>query len=146
MANSVVPPAKANNDRSIISKTVPQLSLSIVALGLLAVVILFVQSTFIAESRSRRGQQLTDLLKVNVSTTLTVVRTAQGLLSAISAIALKNAFISLQWRLMNTPDGLPYLSMLALSPTTDNVGAVKLITTSVTRLTSKLWAISRRGS
>ncbi|KAJ9144673.1 hypothetical protein NKR23_g5763 [Pleurostoma richardsiae] len=128
---------------SALSKTAPQLLLNLLTLGLLAVVVLFVEATSAAERQSSQGLPLSGLLKTDVSTTLAVVRTAQGLLSAISALAVKNSFTSLHWKMMSSPNGLRYLNLLALSPTTEILGTFALLRSAVVRSITKLLALSR---
>lgn len=136
-------PNQPRRRKSRFSNTALQLGLNIVALGLFAVLVLFVQTTYSAEQRSHEKQPLDHLLKTDVSTTLAVLRASQGLLSAITGIALNEAFIFLQWTLINTPDGLSYLSLLALSPTTGNFGTIALVRGSASHWRPKLWALLR---
>jgi len=86
---------------------------------------------------------LGDLDKKDVSATLGVLRLAQGVLAAITASALTEAFVFLQWKLMNSPDGMSYHSLLGLSPTTGNLGTIALLIAAAPRLPSKLWALMR---
>lgn len=117
--------------------------LCFVSFGLLATVIIYVQSTYTAESNSRRGLALSDLLKTDVSKTLTVLRTSQGILSALTSLALENIFFLLQWSQIHPPEGLSYLRILALSPTTGGLGTLRLLQSSAPNLATKLWALLR---
>lgn len=117
--------------------------LSFPAICLLATVILYVQATYEAEAKSGRGQPLSDLLKTDVSKTLTILRAAQGILSALISLALQNTFVILQWSQICPPNGIPYLNILALSPTTGALGTFGLIQSSAPRISAKMWALSR---
>lgn len=117
--------------------------LCVLVICLLATVITYVQATYSAEKRSSRGQPLSHLLKTDVSRTLTILRTSQGILSALVSLALGNVFLLLQWNQMHPPDGISYLNVLALSPTTGALGTLGLIRSSAPRLSAKIWAISR---
>jgi len=123
-----------------------QLLSSVIALALFAVVVLFVQATPSAQWRSDHRVSLSDLDKKDVSTTLGVLRLAQGVLAAITASALTEAFVFLQWKLMTSPEGLSYHSLLGLSPTTGNLGTMALIIAAAPKLPSKLWALMRYAS
>lgn len=117
--------------------------LCLASIGLLATVIIYVQSTYAAESSSSRGLPLSDLLKTDVSKTLTVLRTSQGILSALTSLALENIFFLLQWSQIHPPNGLSYLRILALSPTTGGLGTLNLLKSSAPNLPTKLWALLR---
>lgn len=120
-----------------------QLFLTILATCLLAVVAIFVQATYAAEAKSDQKVPFGGLDKIDVSTTLAVLRAAQGVLSALTAIILKDCFVFLQWGMMDASSGLSYLTYLALSPTTQHLGTLGLIRSSASRLVSKVWALSR---
>lgn len=79
-----------------LNRTKPPIILCILAMCLLATVIIYVQSTYAAEESSRRGCPLSHLLKNDVSRTLTILRTSQGILSALVSLALENVFVLLQ--------------------------------------------------
>lgn len=110
---------------------------------LLATVILYVEATYAAEERSNLGRPLSDLLKTDVSWTLTILRTSQGILSGLVSLALQNVFVLLQWSKMYPPDGTSYLNILALSPTTGALGTLGLIKSSAPKVSAKSWALSR---
>jgi hypothetical protein len=44
---------------------------------------------------------------------------------------------------MNTPTGLSYLSLLALSPASGNLGTLQLFWSSVTKASTRAWALLR---
>lgn len=126
-----------------LKRTSVPILLCLVSIGLLATVIIYVQSTYAAESSSSRGLPLSDLLKTDVSKTLTVLRTSQGILSALTSLALENIFFLLQWSQIHPPNGLPYLRILALSPTTGGLGTLNLLRSSAPNLPTKFWALLR---
>lgn len=115
----------------------------LLAICLLATVITYVQATYTAEERSNQGRPLSDLLKTDVSRTLTILRASQGILSALVSLALENIFFLLQWGQLRRPNGASYLNVLALSPTTGALGTLGLIKSSAPRISAKLWALSR---
>lgn len=129
-----------------LNRTSTPILLCILAMCLLATVIIYVQSTYTAEERSRRGRPLSDLLKTDVNRTLTVLRTSQGILSALVSLALENVFVLLQWGQIHPPDGISYLNILALSPTTGALGTLGLVKSSVPKTSTKLLALSRSVS
>jgi hypothetical protein len=135
--------AKVKHHRSRLQGTASQLSLSILALASLAVVVVFVQATYAAESHSGRRLSLDGLLKPDGSTTLAVVRTFQGVLAALTTLTLEEAFVSLQWNLMNRPNGLSYMKFLVLSPTTDYFGMFEILRRGTIKLPVKFWAVLR---
>lgn len=117
--------------------------LCFLAICLLATVTTYVQATYAAEERSRRGRPLNGLLKTDVSRTLTILRASQGILSALVSLALGNVFLLLQWGQMHPPDGISYLNVLALSPTTGALGTLGLIRSPAPRISAKIWALTR---
>lgn len=124
-------------------QTLTPILLFFLAICLLATVITYVEATYAAEKSSNGGRPLSDLLKTDYSSTLTIIRTSQGILSALVSLALQNVFVLLQWSQMHPPDGIPYLNVLALSPTTTALGTLGLIKSSVPRISAKIWALSR---
>lgn len=119
------------------------LLLSVVSLGLFAIIVIFVQSSYLAKQRSERRLNLSGILRTDVSTTLAVVRTAQGLLTALTTLILRDLFIFIQWQMMNVQDGIPFLSLLALSPSTSNFGMVSLLRAPNSGMSTKAWAFLR---
>lgn len=140
-------PASQGHDlkRSLVrlKRTSIPILLCLASIGLLATVIIYVHSTYAAESSSSRGLPLSDLLKTDVSKTLTVLRTSQGILSALTSLALENIFFLLQWSQIHPPNGLSYLRILALSPTTGGIGTLNLLKSSAPNLPTKCWALLR---
>lgn len=124
-------------------QTSTPLLLCFLSVCLLAIVITYVEATYSAEEWSNQGHPLSDLHKTDVGKTLTILRISQGILSASLSMALKNIFVLLQWSQMHRSNGVSYLNVLALSPTTGALGALSLIKSSATRISSKFWALSR---
>lgn len=142
----IVPAKKACSRWSKVSSTWPQLCLSLLALGLFAVVVVYVQGTYSAVRFSAEKRALSSFLKSDVSTTLAIVRASQGLLSALMTGLLKSMFVLLQWTLMNSTDGLSYHNLLALSPTTESLGGLAILRSprSLLKLDSKIWLLMRQ--
>ena len=112
--------------------------------ALLAVVITYVQATYAAQRSSQQGLRLSSLLKTEASTTLTILRASQGLLSLLTALALDGAFVLLQWNNMAHPQGLPYLTLLSMSPPTAAWGLIGIMKSGVRPISPKIWAALRR--
>ncbi|KAK6849277.1 hypothetical protein PG995_013110 [Apiospora arundinis] len=108
-----------------------QLATLAISLALLAFVITYVQVTYAAERSSQQGLQLSSLLKTNASTILTILRASQGLLSMLTTLALDGAFVLLHCNSMVLQQGIPYLTLLSLSPST-NAWGLLVNTSSVT--------------
>ncbi|KAK8099580.1 uncharacterized protein PG998_012821 [Apiospora kogelbergensis] len=113
------------------------------ATSLFAAIILLVQSMFNAQERSSQKKTLDSIHKVKASWTLSFARTAQAILSLLTTLALQNTFQYLQWIITSRPQGLPYSSMLALSPTTGGLGMVSLLWSFNVSGSSKAWTIMR---
>lgn len=120
-----------------------QALLFVLALCLFATIITFVEATPSAESASNRKEKLSAFLKINVSSTLTIIRTSQGILSALMTMILNESFSLLQWMNMYASEGLAYHDFLAMSPTTGMKGVLSLIGSSSTKAPAKLWALLR---
>lgn len=116
---------------------------NILALCSFAVVIIFVVSTYVAEKVSIENRQLNGLMKIDSSSTLTVLRASQGLLSALMTVALNEVFVLLEWDKICQPGGLPFTSLLSVSPTTGVAGILALVQSSAVATTAKLWAVGR---
>lgn len=117
----------------------------LVASGLLAGIIVIIQFTVRAESISEQKGRLDGFLTADVSTTITIVRALQGILTTLVTVSLAQAFSYLQWSFIRSSgaDGVPYARQLALSPTTSVSGTLSLIFHRSTPLESRLWALFR---
>jgi hypothetical protein len=120
-----------------------QLLLNLLILALLVVVVVFVKTTYDAERNSVQKIALDTLMKVNVSTTLSVLRVTQGILSTLSSFSLIESLVALQWSIIESHQGLPYLDLLALSPTSGVAGALSLLRSSIASGSSKSYALLR---
>jgi hypothetical protein len=123
--------------------TILQFLVATLAFALLAIVIIFVQSTYVAVDLSSRNLPLNRFSKTDVSTTLAVVRASQGVLYICMTYVLNEAFMLLLWLQMNSPNGLSYLSLLALSHSTMQWGIIRLLVSSVSSVQVRIWAWSR---
>ncbi|KAI9158772.1 hypothetical protein HJFPF1_06770 [Paramyrothecium foliicola] len=129
--------------REKLRRTSTQILMHFSALCLLSVVIVFVETSYTAEDKSRQNLALSPILKTDVSTMITVLRASQGILSTLATMLLNEAFVGIQWAQISSSHGLPYLSLLALSPTTGLAGVGELIKARAVKKTTKIWAISR---
>ncbi|KAK7966418.1 uncharacterized protein PG986_000695 [Apiospora aurea] len=114
-----------------------QLVTIVASLALLAFVITYVQATYDAERSSQQGLPLSGLLKTKASTIISILRTSQGLLAMITHIAIDGTFTLLHWNGMALPQGLPYPTVLSLSPSTSAWGVFGIIRSGVPSLPTK---------
>lgn len=120
-----------------------QICLGVVTIGLFAVIIVLVQASFAAQTRSDSNQALASIDKINMSLTLGILRLSQGILSALTTFLLDESFQFLQWTLISSKKGLSYASILGMSPTTGVLGMISLITSPLAKGTSIFWALLR---
>ncbi|KAI1868845.1 hypothetical protein JX265_006824 [Neoarthrinium moseri] len=121
------------------------LFLNVTNSALFSTVIVFVQSTFNAKSRSDQNAHLDSLDKLDASFMLAMLRLLQALLSTMTTMSLSISFEVIQWNLMGREMGLPFTSLLALSPTTGPLGMLRILRSFETRFSSRFWALSRGG-
>lgn len=138
-----ITPGSCQITKSNLAKTWWQLLLSILSLGLLATIVLFVQSSNYAEEYSDRKLPLTGILKIDASTSLAILRTAQAILSTITSTCLGDAMELIQWATMNTPSRIPFSSLLALSSTTGKIAMTRLLFSDATGMPARLWTLLR---
>lgn len=117
------------------------------SLGLLTVVVILVQATYSAESRSNLRVSLNQLLRTSESTTIAVVQTCQTILIALITVTLGEAFEFIHW-IAAGPNGggLRYLSFLAISPTTGYSGTLRIVFArplSSVPLDARLWGLGK---
>ncbi|KAK2600218.1 hypothetical protein QQS21_005014 [Conoideocrella luteorostrata] len=117
-----------------------ELATIVSCLGLLSVVITYVQATYAAERSSQQGLQLSSLMKTEASRILTIIRTSQGILSLLITIAINSAFAFFQWDGMARPQGLPYLTLLSMAPSTNVWGLCGIIKSGAPSVSTKAWA------
>lgn len=134
---------KGSSKKSRLGETSYQLSITFMALAFLAILIVFVQVTNTAESKSARKLSLGRLDKVDSSIMLSVLRVMQGIQSLIMGMALNDALVILYWTFIEQAHGLSYLSLLALSPTTASLGVLRLLTSASSKISAKVWAFVR---
>jgi len=110
---------------------------------LFAVIILITLATSWAEFASDSNENLSWWAKVDVGTTILVVRVLQGLLTVIATAAICSAFTRLHWRGMEKREGLRLVDLMALSPTTLFSGAVRVILSADSGRKARIWASVR---
>ncbi|KAK3393850.1 hypothetical protein B0H63DRAFT_505672 [Podospora didyma] len=86
----------------------------------------YVQLAISARAESKNGRSLAEPLKIDDSTTLSILRALQGLMSAMSSVALDKSFQLWHFYLTLQPNGLGYISSLALSPATGAWGTADI--------------------
>ncbi|KAK8066674.1 hypothetical protein PG997_013421 [Apiospora hydei] len=114
-----------------------QLVTIIASLALLTFVITYVQATYAAQRSSQQGLPLSGLLETKASTIIAILRTSQGLLSMITHITIDGTFTLLHWNGMALPQGLPYQTVLSLSPSTSAWGVFGIIKSGFPSLSTK---------
>ena len=82
-------------------------------------------------------------LNIDVSSTLTILRLLEGVLSICSAIILLKSFENLQWTFSSRANGVSSLCLLGLSPTSDSLGTLGLVFSRHARWTDRLAATGR---
>jgi len=108
---------------------------------LYGIIIWFAQTSPSAIKATKEQRALDTVLKLDASTSLAVVRVLQGLLATLSFSDLWASFESFQWHLTNRPEGLGYVSALALSPITTLPGTLRILGSKPADLKSRLWAL-----
>lgn len=110
----------------------------------LVVIIVLIQLSNSAVASSQNNSKLAVVLRVDECTELAILRTAQGVLAAVTPMVIGDAFECLQWMLVASRDGLPFLSLLALSSGTGYMGLARLVAAKcfVEKLT-RFWAALR---
>lgn len=136
-------PSSKSSKSSKSKDTLWQLGLNILSLGLFAVIVLFVQVSQYAQQDAEQKRQLAGILRTNASLTLAILRTAQAVLSTLTTLGLDNALEFIQWTLMNTDSGLPFSSLLALSPATGQIGMLQLFFSEGALTGARLWTLLR---
>jgi hypothetical protein len=134
---------KGKPGSSLYLSALPQLLLLLAASALLAIIVFTTHLTNQAQAVSQKRGPLSRLLIADVSSTLTVLRAFQGLLTTGLAAILSQTFSYLHWGHLYDPQGAPYIRQLALSPTTSFWGMVSLVTHRSPTLGSRCWALTR---
>lgn len=111
--------------------------------GLFAIIVVLVQATFAAQWRSDHGQPFDSIHKLDSSMALAILRTVQAILSTLTTFTVEDSFQFVMWSLISRPKGVSYTSILALTPTTGALGMIRLITSSISQLSSKMWTLLR---
>jgi hypothetical protein len=119
------------------------LALALVASALLAAIVAIVRLTDQAQKISQQKGQLDGILTADVSTTLTLVRTLQGLLTISVTVLLSQCFTYIQWGFARHASGASYIRQLALSPTTTLWGTIRLMAHGSSAFWPRVWALSR---
>jgi hypothetical protein len=108
-----------------------------------SIIIFIALSSEWAFRNDREATALSSWHKVEVGTTITVVRALQGLLSALSSALLARFLLYLKWGLIRRPNGVSFQSMLAVSPTTLDLGTYTLALAMGPRFSTRFWAVLR---
>jgi hypothetical protein len=103
----------------------------------------YVQAAFSAETAIRTRQILYRVFKIDVGSTLAVLRITQGVLSTCSTIALMRALEMLQWGLAGRDHGLEGSAFLSLSPSTHIFGVLRIVLSRISKWTARAWGLVR---
>lgn len=129
--------------RLTFANTGRQTALSLLILAIFSVLVWLVCAASSSKDRSDQKRPLNNILPGDIGLTLSALRATQGVLSTLTAVAVDTSFQFLQWSLISQAQGLSYLDLLAMAPTTATLGAAKLLTCSHSTVGSRLWAVSR---
>ncbi|KAH6687226.1 hypothetical protein F5X68DRAFT_9182 [Plectosphaerella plurivora] len=111
------------------------------ASALLVAVIVYGRITDRALAHSADNQPLESSFKTDASTSIATLRAMQGVLAAVSSVAIVKSFTFLYWILIGRPNGLEFASMLAIAPSTIQLGRVRLLVNSSSRFATRLFAL-----
>lgn len=125
------------------SSMLAQLALVSGASAVLVTIVFIVLLTNQAQTVSGEKGRLSGILAADVGTTLTIVRTLQGLLSTMITISLSRSFSYLQWAFACDTQGGSYTGQLALSTTTSVLGTIRLVTRASSKSGPRFWGLSR---
>jgi hypothetical protein len=122
-----------------------QFSLLFLTSALYVAIILIAVATKWAQASSSKSSALSAWLEIDVGTTITVVRILQGLLTGLSSVVFTRTLLYLKWGLVQKsgPVGLPYRTLLAMSPTTLGWGTIRLIFGPGSGFWTRFWALAR---
>jgi len=120
-----------------------QFCLCVLCSCLLAAILFVASLTGIAQQASNKHEPLHGALELSVSEALTSISILQGLLSAAITITLTRAFMMIQWGLVARPSGVLYLDQLLLSPSTFDLGAIRLVLGDGTTMFARIWGSFR---
>ncbi|KIW23718.1 hypothetical protein, variant [Cladophialophora immunda] len=110
-----------------LSKTGWDIALVTLTTGVFVVTAWFAQATFSVSSVSNLNSSLARMLDVNISSTLTILRSLQAVLSVLATSILLKSFEMVQWALAAREDGVGSLCLLGLSPTSSILGTLQLV-------------------
>jgi len=114
---------------------------TLLLLGMVAVILMTDRSETVSQERG----SLPSYLKYDVSTTITIVRAIQGVLTALVGMTVSQSFSYLQWGFLRSSrdGGAPYLRQLALSPTTSVSGTLHLVFHRASGWEPRFWGLLR---
>jgi hypothetical protein len=116
----------------------------VLATALLAGMVVIIMLTNRSETVSKERGPLPSYLRLDVGTTITIVRAMQGVLTALVGITVAQSFSYLQWGfLRSSQDGAPYIRQLALSPTTSIAGTLLLVLHQASGWGPRFWGLLR---
>ncbi|ORY14471.1 hypothetical protein BCR34DRAFT_560515, partial [Clohesyomyces aquaticus] len=81
--------------------------------------------------------------KIDIGSTLAVLRIAQGVLSTLTTIGLLRALEMLQWGLAGRKHGLAGSAFLSLSPTTHILGVIRIVLSRLSNWSARGWSVIR---
>ena len=130
--------------RGVFLNTKLELLLLLTSSVLFALIVWFVYTTFSAERKSRNGQALDDLLRLDASNALAILRVLQGLMTLASASALAHSLELVQWCLCARSHGISYVVFLILSPATGHIATLRLLFSRSIKRMHRMWALTKQ--
>ena len=109
----------------------------------LVVILLFTLATTWAEHATERQEPLGWWMSADVGTTILVVRVLQGLLTVTATAAISTTFTRMHWRGMHAKEGIKLINLIALSPTTQLSGTIRVMMSSRSGAAARIWATLR---
>ncbi|KAF2470127.1 uncharacterized protein BDR25DRAFT_152192, partial [Lindgomyces ingoldianus] len=116
---------------------------TIISTILFAFALWYVQAAFSAETAIWTRQALNRVFKIDVGSTLAVLRITQGILSTCTTIGLMRALEMLQWGLAGRHHGLEGSTFLGLSPTTHLLGVFRISISRISKWPARAWGLGR---
>jgi hypothetical protein len=103
----------------------------------------FAASTFSGKPERQANRLFQSHFAMSFGSTVVILRVIQGLTSTLTAIAVSQAYESMQWMLTCREEGIQLLSFLSLSPSTGIWGVVKLGFGKSAQLRDRAFAVLR---
>lgn len=118
-------------------------SMALLSIVVFIFVVWYVQAAVSAETAIRTNQVVHQVLRVDLGSTLAVLRVTQGILSTLTTIGVMSALEMLQWILAGRDHGVESSVFLGLSPATGLFGVFRILISRKSRWTARAWSLVR---